>query len=414
MSDFTTMAELIRHALDHAELQRAVLSGTAPGAESRWRRVVVRKVALRDEVQTQVTWHTEKTAVTQNYPTADAVANELADVPFRNAHVELRSSTIEARVTKRGKLLVSQRSEANTPSLAHDRLRDRLIPQDAAFLEVLGVSHDGVVKPTAQRKYRQINEFIRILGTTLNGEPAPTGTLRVLDLGCGNAYLTFATVHYLRENGIACRVTGIDRDTELIARNNQRAEQLGWQDELVFTPSLIERYAPSENPDLVIALHACDTATDDALALAVNQDASYLLVSPCCHHDLQRQLRSRTMPTAFRDLARDGVLKEQLGDVVTDALRASLLRMLGYDVDVFAFVPVEHTPRNNLIRAIRTPGRVDGNAEASVRTLTGMFAVRPRLAELLKDRLPPGLLGEAEPEPIESADELQSAGEPTS
>jgi SAM-dependent methyltransferase len=407
MSDFTTMADLIRHSLHHDELERVVLSGAAHGAHSPWRRVVVRRVALRQAVQTQVNWHTETTVATHNYPTADAVADELAEVPFRNAHVELRAATIEARVTKRGKLLVSRRSEANVRSLAHDRPRDRPIPEDAAFLEVLGLSQDGVVKPTAQRKYRQVNEFVRILGSTLKGEPASTGALRVLDLGCGNAYLTFATVHYLRENGVSCSVTGVDRDAELISRNSQRAQRLGWHDQLRFTRSPIEQYAPTENPDLVIALHACDTATDDVLALAVNHDVRYLLASPCCHHDLQRQLRPRTMPTAFRDLARDGVLKEQLGDTITDALRASLLRIVGYQVDVFAFVPVEHTPRNNLIRAIRTPGRVDGTAETSVRALTGMFNVRPRLAELLRNRLPQGLLGDADPEPTEPPTEMR-------
>jgi SAM-dependent methyltransferase len=214
----------------------------------------------------------------------------------------------------------------------------------------------------------------------------------VLDLGCGNAYLTFATVHHLWQNGVRCTVTGVDRDARAIARSNERAQRLGWQNRLTFTPSLIERYIPTENPDLVIALHACDTATDDVLALAVNHDVKYVLASPCCHHDLQRQLRSRTMPTAFRDLARDGILKEELGDVLTDALRASLLRVVGYTVDVFSFVPVEHTPRNNLIRAVRTSGRADENAEASVRALTSMFNVSPRLATLLQNRLPPGVV----------------------
>jgi SAM-dependent methyltransferase len=392
MSDFTTMADLVRHVLRHDELQRAVLSGAAHGAHSPWRRVVVRKVALQQAVQTQVSWHTETSVETRNYPTAEAVADELAAVPFRNAHVELRSATIEARVTKRGKLMASQREATNVQSLAHDRARDRPIPEDAPFLEVLDVSRDGAVKPTAQRKYRQINEFIRILDATLKGQAEPAEALHVLDLGCGNAYLTFATAHYLAQNGVRWSVTGVDRDAGLIVRNNERAQKLGWQDRLTFTPSLIEQYAPAEKPDLVIALHACDTATDDVLALAVHHDVKYVLASPCCHHDLQRQLRSATMPAAFGDLTRDGILKEHLGDVLTDSLRASLMRVVGYTVDVSSFVPVEHTPRNNLIRAVRASGRADERAEASVRALTSMFAVTPRLATLLRDRLPEGLL----------------------
>jgi SAM-dependent methyltransferase len=253
------------------------------------------------------------------------------------------------------------------------------------------------VKPTAQRKYRQINEFVRILAATLKDRAGgPAETLRVLDLGCGNAYLTFATVHHLWQNGIHGTVTGVDRDANVITRNNERAQRLGWQDRLTFTTSPIEQYTPTENPDLVIALHACDTATDDVLALAVNHDANYVLASPCCHHDLQQQLRPQTMPAAFRDLTRDGILKEQLGDVITDALRASLLRVVGYHVDVFSFVPVEHTPRNNLIRAVRTTGRASESAEASIRALTSMFNVSPRLATLLRNRLPPGLLANSQ------------------
>nr|WP_213001918.1 methyltransferase [Actinoplanes consettensis] len=204
------MANLIRHAMNHNELQRAVLSGAAHGTQNPWRRVIVRKVALQDAVQTQVTWHTETTAVTRNYPASGAVADELADVPFRDSHVDLRSATIEACVTKRGKLLVSQRNATNVQPLSHDRVRDRPIPEDAPFLEALGVSHDGIVKPTAQRKYRQINEFVRILDAALKGRPGSAGTLRVLDLGCVNAYLTFATVHYLWQNGVRCTVTGVD------------------------------------------------------------------------------------------------------------------------------------------------------------------------------------------------------------
>ncbi|MGW4464516.1 class I SAM-dependent methyltransferase [Micromonospora sp. NPDC004704] len=397
MSDIANIADLIRYALRHDEFQRAVLSGTMHGATHPWRRVVVRKVALRGTVQTQVEWHTSENSTTRNYAGIDTVIDELVEVPFRNGHVELRTATIEGRVSKRGKLLLSRRNEANNRDLAHDRVRRRAIPEDAPFLEVLGVSHDGAVKPTAQRKYRQINEFVRVLGATLGEKQDRDRPLQVLDLGCGNAYLTFATVHHLTESGVPCVVVGVDRDAELVARNNSRAEQLGWQDRLTFTTALIDRYEPTESPDLVVALHACDTATDDVLALAVEQNADYLLASPCCQHDLQRQLRSRAMPEGFRDLVRDGVLKEQLGDLLTDSLRASVLRLVGYQVDVFAFVPVEHTPRNNLIRAVRTPGPVDRDAEAAVRATTGMFGVRPRLAELLRHRLPEDLLDDGGP-----------------
>jgi SAM-dependent methyltransferase len=374
------MAALIRYALVHPDFQRAVFGDGA-------RRVVVRTVAVRGAVRVQVSRDRGTDVETRNHPTPATVVGELTAVAFRTAHVELRTQTIEARVTKRGRLLVSRRAADNDHSLAHDRVRERPVPEDAPFLEELGVSRGGAVVPTARRKYRQINEFVRILGSTVDG-PA-----RVLDLGCGNAYLTFATAYHL---GGGCTVTGVDRDATTIARNTERARRLGWQDRLTFTAAPIDRYAPPGRPDLVTALHACDTATDDVLALAVRTGVDRVLAAPCCHHDLQRQLRRRTAPAAFRDLTRDGILTEQLGDVVTDALRASLLRVVGYRVDVSSFVPVEHTPRNNLIRAVRTGG-ADPAAVDSVRALTGLFGVRPRLADLLRDRLPPDLAGNPVP-----------------
>ena len=386
------MADLIRRYARPDDLVRATFSGVQRNATSPWQRVVIRRIVLGGEPHLQFNWHTAQNCVTRNYgPESALPIDELASVPFRHAHLEAVDRTIEARVAKRGQLLVSTRTADNQveATASHDEAKQRLIAEDAPFLELIGLSQDGRVKPTAQRKYRQINEFIRTVEHTL-GSAARTGArLRIVDLGCGNAYLTFAMHHFLSQvRGADCVITGVDRTADTVRRNNARAERLGVADRLTFIESDIADFTPVEPPDLVVALHACDTASDDALAKGVRWEAPYLLVSPCCHHDLQRQLRSSELPPGFGQLMRHGVLREQFGDLLTDTLRACLLTVAGYAVDVFAFVPLEHTARNNLIRAVRRDDVRTGPALADYRALTGNLRLKPRLAELLGTRLP--------------------------
>jgi trans-aconitate methyltransferase len=384
------MADLIRRYVRPDDLVRATFSGVQRNATSPWQRVVIRRIVLSDAPHTQFNWHTAQNCVTRNYGPEDALPiEELASVSFRHAHVEAPDRTIEARVAKRGQLLVTARNASNEAEVSHDEPKHRLITEDAPFLELIGMSQNGRVKPTAQRKYRQINEFIRTVDHTLGTAARPGVRLRIVDLGCGNAYLTFAMHHFLTEvRGADCIITGVDRGSDTIQRNNARATQLRVPDRLTFVESEITDFTPEEPPDLVVALHACDTASDDALAKGVHWDAPFLLVSPCCHHNLQQQLPSSTLPPGFGQIMRHGVLREQFGDLLTDTLRACLLTVAGYAVEVFAFVPLEHTARNNLIRAVRRADVRSGPALADYRALTENLRLKPRLAELLDTRLP--------------------------
>jgi SAM-dependent methyltransferase len=383
----TTMPELISAFVAHDQLVRAVFSGPPKVDAGPYRKVLIRKIMLRAEPHLQFTWHTDKNCTTRNYARADALPlAELAAVGFRNAHVELTDTTVEARIAKRGKLMMSRKAADNVADTGHDQAPRRLLTEDAPFLDVIGMSRGGVVKPTSQRKYRQINEFLRTVDAML-GER--TTTFRVVDLGCGNAYLTFAVCHLLSVvRGVDCVVTGVDRTPEAVRRNNERAASLGWQDRLTFVAAQNDSFTPDQRPDLVMSLHACDTATDDALAMGVRWQAPSILASPCCHHHLQGQLRADTVPTGVGEIMRDGILREQLGDVLTDTLRAALLRRAGYTVDVFAFVGVEDTARNTLIRAVRGDGGADAASAANYVALTEAFGVRPYLADLLG---PPGV-----------------------
>jgi hypothetical protein len=211
--------------------------------------------------------------------------------------------------------------------------------------------------------------------------------LQVVDLGCGNAYLTFAAHRFLTHvRGLPVHTTGVDVKAQSREHNSAVAASLGLDAEMTFLTGDIGTAELDTPPDVVLALHACDTATDDALARAVTWDAPVVLAAPCCHHDVAAQLRRAPTPAPYSLLTRSGILRERFADTLTDAMRAAVLRTAGYRVDVIDFVDSKHTPRNTLLRAVRT-GASGGVAGAELRELTETWSVHPRLAELLRDRL---------------------------
>jgi SAM-dependent methyltransferase len=271
----------------------------------------------------------------------------------------------------------------------HDRGKQRLLAEDDPVLRALGISDaQGRVKPTRRAKYRQVEEFLRLLDTAVveaveRGHlrrPTEADPLRVVDLGCGNAYLTFSAHRHLTASGLPVRLTGVDVKQQSADHNGRVADELGIEAE--FVVGTIADAAVEPAPEVVLALHACDTATDEALARAVEWAAPLVLAAPCCHHDIAAQLRRAPTPAPYSVLTRHGILRERLADTLTDGLRASLLRVQGYRVDVVEFVGSEHTPRNTLIRAVRTGGAA-GDAQVEYDALVDAWQVRPRLGELL-------------------------------
>ena len=310
--------------------------------------------------------------------------------------------TIEVRVTKRGEAQ-AHRTRRTAPVAegprVHDRSKPRLLDPSAPVLRELGIADaDGRIIPRRADKWRQVEDFLRQLDAVTRDAgpllPAPGDRpLRLADLGCGNAYLTFAADAHLTASGREVRLLGIDVKAQSADRNAAIAHRLGRDGDVRFVASPIaEAWAAGAlgdvaggPPDVVVALHACDTATDDAVAAAVRSGAPVLLAAPCCHHDLQRQLRDA--PSPYGPLTRHGILRERFADVLTDALRAHLLRLLGFRVDVVEFVATAHTPRNVLIRAVRTGAPADVTAWAEYDGLTAAWRVAPRLAVLLADEL---------------------------
>jgi SAM-dependent methyltransferase len=395
--------------LDPDRLLRAVAAGRRRSAVPAWRRVELRPVELKSGPHLQVTAYDDRQAHTRNEPYGPAGAGGLAAAvdlllaePFGNWHVETTEGTVQLRVTKRGEAQVHRAAPASraddddadgadgAADRSHDRRKPRLLDPAEPFWRVLGITDaQGRVKPRRQDKYRQVEELLRaldpVVGTAAEVARGAGRPLEVVDLGCGNAYLTLGTYAYLHGvRGLDVRVTGVDVKAQARAHGEQVTAELGWSEAVRFVEGTVLA-APVDGADIVLALHACDTATDEALARAVRWQAPVVLASPCCHHDVQRQLgeAAQPPPAPYAGLVRHGILRERFADVLTDALRAALLRLHGYRVEVIEFVGSEHTPRNTLIRAVRTGAAPTLEQVEDYRALTAAWSVTPKLETLL-------------------------------
>jgi len=369
------LAEVRELLLDPA-LIRAVAAGRRRGHTPSVSRAELRPVALKGGPRLQIVTDDGSRPYTRNVaPGSEAAAavDALLAEPFGNWHVETAMATVQVRVTKKGDAQLHRAAAVTAPvALDHDRAKQWLLdPGDPLFTVVGGTA----------AKRRQVDAFLRALAATLPDDPAESPSpLRVVDLGCGNAYLTFAAYRYLADRGAKVQVVGVDVRADQRERNTAVAAQLGCGDDVTFVAGTIEDAVLAEKPDLVLALHACDTATDQALARAVGWNARWVLAAPCCHHDIAAQLKGNAAPPPYGEITRQAILRERFADVLTDSLRASLLRVHGYKVDVVEFVDSQHTPRNLLLRA-RLAGVTGDRAEYDA--LTSQWGVTPALEKLL-------------------------------
>lgn len=411
------LAQVRSRLLDEG-LVRAIASGRRRSATPPWRRVELRWVDLKAGRHLQVTRYDATQAHTSNHlrgePAAVEVDGLLAE-SFGNwtvetvsdAGAEAGTETLSLRVTKKGDaaLHVARAAGAvaglgSAAGTGHDRVKERLLPEDDPVFAELGMTDArGRIKPSRMAKYRQVEDFLRILDSSVADAmakghlrtPSPDDPLRIVDLGCGNGYLTFAAQRFLTvRRGLPVRLTGVDVKEQSRDHNSAVADRLGI--DAHFVAGTIGDAVLPEPPDVVLALHACDTATDDALGRAVAWQAALVLAAPCCHHDIAAQLRRSPTPSPYASLVRDGILRERFADTLTDALRALLLRGRGYKVDVMEFVDSAHTPRNTLLRAVRV-GASGGRAPVEeYDALVAAWSIAPRLGELLSG--PAGPAGE--------------------
>lgn len=262
--------------------------------------------------------------------------------------------TLRFNRKRKGKLLVQAAAHNETPPSSHDHRKKRLIdPKGRQYLRQMEiVSTEGKIRKDGQKKFRQINKYIEIIDALLQQHPLPDNP-HIVDMGSGKGYLTFALYDYLtNERRIHPRITGIELRTELVDFCNNLAQSEGF-DRLEFLATDIHHYFP-ERIDMLIALHACDIATDIAIAKGIKAGAEIIIVAPCCHKQVRKAMNCQT---EMQPILRHGILEERQAELITDGIRSLLLEANGYKTKVFEFISTEHTPKNLMITAARSRPR---------------------------------------------------------
>jgi len=382
--------ELAEKFNDTKSLVRVVFSGRRRNMQTAHERIDMRPVLIKESIAIQVSHSDGRQMTTKNYEAGQAPFNELARSGYANILLEQTHQSISVRITKKGEALVHRESTEREQELSHDRTKSRLLDPSDPYLIAIGISDSqGNLKASKSDKYRQVEEFLRLLTPTLTSaikaghiaQPSDAKPLTIVDLGCGHAYLTFAAHQYLRSQGMAVKVIGIDVRTAARDRNNEIAQQLGIASSIEFRAEEIADTTLA-SADIAIALHACDTATDDAIAWAINSDAKLALIAPCCHHDIQAQMHEAPEPWSI--ITRNGIMKERLGDLLTDGLRMQIMKLRGYRVEAIEFIGGEHTPRNLMIRAVKTGAGADASEKQKYDQMLALWKVKPALASLIK------------------------------
>ncbi len=302
---------------------------------------------------------------------------------FKNALVETKSFTANVLVSKKGTITIKKKMNTSTKqpkiSLSHNRKKKYILEEGipVPFLIDLGVmTQNGNIVNAHYDKFRQINRFLEYIEDILPS--LPTGReLRILDFGCGKSYLTFAIYYYLKVlKGYPVRITGLDLKEDVIRHCNELAVKYGY-DKLEFLCGDIAYYDGCSQVDMVVTLHACDTATDYALAKAVGWGAKVILSVPCCQHELNKQMKNDLLSPVLHY----GILKERMAALMTDGLRAQILEANGYRTQILEFIDMAHTPKNLLIRAVYNGHCADNKAQ--INELLAAFDINPTLYRLL-------------------------------
>lgn len=302
---------------------------------------------------------------------------------FKNALVETKSFTANVLVSKKGTITIKKKMNASSKqpkiSLSHNRKKKYILEEGipVPFLIDLGVmTQNGSIVNAHYDKFRQINRFLEYIEDILPSLPTDR-ELRILDFGCGKSYLTFAIYYYLKVlKGYPVRITGLDLKEDVIRHCNELAVKYGY-DKLEFLCGDIAYYDGCSQVDMVVTLHACDTATDYALAKAVGWGAKVILSVPCCQHELNKQIKNDLLSPVLHY----GILKERMAALMTDGLRAQILEANGYRTQILEFIDMAHTPKNLLIRAVYNGHCADNKAQ--IDELLAAFDVNPTLYRLL-------------------------------
>lgn len=368
----------------NTDLARIIISN--PRRMAHDQKVTIRPVMLKDKLNFQVTRYRGKQVFHENMEKEALIVSitEEMEHSFGQLVLESRTKIVNMLVSKKGTVTIKQKAqkkEIKQQELSHNRKKRYILKEGEPipFMEDLGVfTKEGKIVHSRYDKFRQINRFLEFIEDIIENLPKER-ELTIVDFGCGKSYLTFAMYHYLKVmKGFDIRVIGLDLKEDVIAYCNELKDRYGYE-KMSFTTGDIKDYTGVNSVDMVVTLHACDTATDYALEKAVKWGARVILSVPCCQHELNFQMKNEELSPVLKY----GILKERIAALVTDGLRAELLEQNGYETQVLEFIDMEHTPKNLLIRGVKKDKVVKADY-TKYEECCKALQVSPTLGKLLK------------------------------
>lgn len=362
------------------------LSRPGKGADPELKNIYLRPVLIKKQPKIGYTFRYQTRDVVKNYEIAEAVESlrQLLGTAFLNADLFTVEKDYTLSFNKKGEPQLQEKTASRNEAAAatHNREKNRLLDAGRPWLHLLGItSAKGEVLANAQDKWRQINKFLEIIDSLVRENPLPENA-HLADMGSGKGYLTFALYDYLRHSkNLLVTVTGIELRPSLVEFCNITAVQVGFEG-LNFVAEDINDYRP-ERLDMLIALHACDTATDLALSKGILGKAGIIVVAPCCHKQIRKEMDTQN---ALSPILRHGILEERQAEIVTDGIRALLLESQGYQTKVFEFISTEHTAKNVMITAVQSPKKNQKDAEnvlSKVAAIKEGFGIKIHFLETL-------------------------------
>jgi len=346
------ISESIKKAINEEGIIYAIFTGVRKNVEKTFNKVTIKKVIIQNEEKYQFEYFYDKNVEHKNLNNDETLSQieYLLETYFKQALINTVASDYHILVNKKGEIKISQKKATKKfEEISHNRKKKYILNEGelTPFLMELGImTQDGKIVNSKYDKFKQINRYLELVSDCIPYLDK-NKTIRIIDFGCGKAYLTFALYDYLvLKMGYNVEIVGLDLKENVIKFCSNLAKKLNFND-LRFEQGDIKGFNQFSNVDMVISLHACNTATDEALAKAVNWGSKVILAVPCCQHEFLKKIKNQKM----NPMMKFGIIKEKLASLLTDSVRANVLEVMGYRTQVLEFVDMEHTPKNIMIRA---------------------------------------------------------------
>lgn len=359
------LIQMINESMSEYKLNQIVLSKVRKKDEDAFHKVTVKPVKIQGKIVYQFVYQYAKKVFHNNMEREQAVdaCRELVSTYFRQVNLFTTEGDYQAMISKKGKVHLKKKPPTKVAvEVEHNRQKKYVLSEHTPYdflVKLKVMNKEGKVLAKRYDKFKQLNRFLEMVADCLEHLPKER-TIHIVDFGCGKSYLTFALYHYLvKLQGLDVQITGLDLKEDVISFCNKTARELEY-DGLTFIHGDIAEFTERDQVDMMVTLHACDTATDAALVKAIGWDASVILSVPCCQHELFNQIQNPVM----KPMLKHGIIKEKLSSLVTDSMRGNILEIMGYNVQMLEFIDMEHTPKNILIRAFKHHGENKEAVEA--------------------------------------------------